>query len=40
MRSADDRIGGNSRGYLSLESREVKAAVAIALEAWTYDNIT
>jgi hypothetical protein len=27
-----------SRGYLSLESREVKAAVAIALEAWIYDN--
>jgi hypothetical protein len=28
-----------STGYLSLESREVKAAVAIALEAWIYDNV-
>jgi hypothetical protein len=28
-----------SRGYLSLENREVKAAVAIALEAWIYDNL-
>jgi hypothetical protein len=27
-----------SRGYLSLESRELKAAVAIALEAWIHDN--
>jgi hypothetical protein len=29
-----------STGYLSLESREVKATVAIALEAWIYDNVT
>jgi hypothetical protein len=29
-----------SRGYLSLESREVKTAVAIALEAWIYDNLS
>jgi hypothetical protein len=29
-----------STGYLSLESRETPAAVAIALEAWIYDNIT
>ena len=28
-----------STGYLSPESREVKAAVAIALEAWIYDNV-
>ena len=28
-----------SRGYLSLENREVKAAVAIALEAWICDNL-
>jgi hypothetical protein len=28
-----------SRGYLSLENREVKAAVANALEAWIYDNL-
>jgi hypothetical protein len=28
-----------STGYLALESREVKAAVAIALEAWIYDNL-
>jgi hypothetical protein len=28
-----------SSGYLALESREVKAAVAIALEAWIYDNL-
>jgi hypothetical protein len=28
-----------SRGYLSLENREVKASVAIALEAWIYDNL-
>jgi hypothetical protein len=26
-------------GYLSLESREAAAAVAIALEAWIYDNL-
>jgi hypothetical protein len=26
-------------GYLSLESRETPAAVAIALEAWIYDNL-
>jgi hypothetical protein len=29
-----------SSGYLSLENREVKAAVAIALEAWISDNLT
>jgi len=29
-----------SNGYLSLESSEAAAAVAIALEAWIYDNIT
>ena len=29
-----------SSGYLSLESRDVAAAVACALEAWIYDNIT
>jgi len=29
-----------STGYLSLESREDAAAVAIALEAWIYDNVT
>jgi hypothetical protein len=29
-----------SIGYLSLESRETPAAVAIALEAWIYDNVT
>jgi hypothetical protein len=29
-----------STGYLSLESREAAAAVAIALEAWIYDNVT
>jgi hypothetical protein len=28
-----------SIGYLSLESRETAAAVAIALEAWIYDNL-
>jgi hypothetical protein len=28
-----------STGYLSLESRETPAAVAIALEAWIYDNV-
>jgi len=28
-----------STGYLSLESREAAAAVAIALEAWIYDNL-
>jgi hypothetical protein len=28
-----------STGYLSLESREDAAAVAIALEAWIYDNL-
>jgi hypothetical protein len=28
-----------STGYLSLESRETAAAVAIALEAWIYDNV-
>jgi hypothetical protein len=27
-----------STGYLSLESRDVAASVAIALEAWIYDN--
>jgi hypothetical protein len=26
-------------GYLALESREAAAAVAIALEAWIYDNL-
>jgi len=29
-----------SRRYLSLESRETAAAVAIALEAWIADNLT
>jgi hypothetical protein len=29
-----------STGYLSLESSEAAPAVAIALEAWIYDNIT
>jgi hypothetical protein len=29
-----------SSGYLSLERRDVAAAVACALEAWIYDNIT
>ena len=29
-----------TRGYLSLESSKVKAAVAIALEAWIGDNLT
>jgi hypothetical protein len=29
-----------STGYLSLESREEAAAVAIALEAWICDNVT
>jgi len=29
-----------STGYLSLESRETAAAVAIALEAWIADNLT
>jgi hypothetical protein len=29
-----------SNGYLSLERREVAAAVAIALEAWINDNLT
>ena len=28
-----------STGYLSLESRETAAAVAIALEAWISDNV-
>ncbi len=28
-----------STGYLSLERREVAASVAIALEAWIYDNV-
>jgi hypothetical protein len=28
-----------STGYLSLESREAAASVAIALEAWIYDNL-
>jgi hypothetical protein len=28
-----------SRGYLSLESRGAAPAVAIALEAWIYDNV-
>jgi hypothetical protein len=28
-----------SSGYLALESSEVKAAVAIALEAWIYDSL-
>ena len=28
-----------SRGYLSLESSEKEASVAIALEAWIYDNL-
>jgi len=28
-----------STGYLSLERREDAAAVAIALEAWIYDNV-
>ena len=27
-------------GYLSLESRDVAASVAIALEAWISDNLT
>ena len=29
-----------STGYLSLERRGNPAAVAIALEAWIYDNVT
>jgi hypothetical protein len=29
-----------STGYLSLESSKAKAAVAIALEAWIYDNLS
>ena len=29
-----------STGYLSLESRDVAASVAFALEAWIYDNVT
>jgi hypothetical protein len=29
-----------SIGYLSLESSEAAAAVACALEAWIYDNVT
>jgi hypothetical protein len=29
-----------STGYLSLESREAAAAIACALEAWIYDNVT
>ena len=29
-----------SNGYLALESSEVAAAVAIALEAWIADNLT
>ena len=28
-----------STGYLSLESRETAAAIAIALEAWIHDNV-
>jgi len=28
-----------STGYLSLERSETAAAVAIALEAWIYDNL-
>ena len=28
-----------STGYLSLEGRETAATVAIALEAWIYDNV-
>ena len=28
-----------STGYLSLESRELAPMVAIALEAWIYDNV-
>jgi hypothetical protein len=28
-----------STGYLSLESRDVAASVAIALEAWIHDNV-
>jgi hypothetical protein len=28
-----------STGYLALESSEAAAAVAIALEAWIYDNL-
>ena len=28
-----------STGYLSLESSEAAAKIAIALEAWIYDNI-
>ena len=28
-----------STGYLALESGKVKTAVAIALEAWIYDNV-
>jgi hypothetical protein len=37
----NDRIVRNliNRGYLSLESREAAAAVAIALEACIYDNL-
>ena len=37
----DDRIVRHliSTGYLSLESRETAAAVAIVLEAWIYDNV-
>jgi hypothetical protein len=29
-----------STGYFALERREEAAAVAIALEAWIYDNVT
>jgi hypothetical protein len=29
-----------STGYLSPDSRDTPAAVAIALEAWIYDNVT
>jgi len=29
-----------SSGYLALESREATTSVAIALEAWIYDNVT
>ena len=37
----NDRTVGHliSTGYLSLESRDVPASVAIALEAWIYDNV-
>jgi hypothetical protein len=40
--SGSDRIVRHliSTGYLSLESRDVAASVAIALGAWIHDNIT